>query len=48
MARDETADLAELLEAAEALAAGRSWPPALIEALIRGTSIGGARPGDAA
>lgn len=44
VARDETAELAELIDAAEALEAGRTLPPALSEALTRGTSIGGARP----
>lgn len=44
VARDETAELAELIDAAEAIEAGRPLPPALGEALTRGTSIGGARP----
>lgn len=44
VARDETAELAELIGAVESLEAGRSLPPALSEALTRGTSIGGARP----
>ncbi|GAA0734275.1 type II toxin-antitoxin system HipA family toxin [Dactylosporangium roseum] len=44
VARDETAELAELIGAAEALEAGRPLSPALGEALTRGTSIGGARP----
>lgn len=44
VARDETAELAELIGAAEALEAGRTLSPALGEALTRGTSIGGARP----
>jgi serine/threonine-protein kinase HipA len=44
VARDETAELAELIGAAEAIEAGRPLPPALSEALTRGTSIGGARP----
>jgi serine/threonine-protein kinase HipA len=44
VARDETAELAELIDAAEAIDAGRPLPPALSEALTRGTSIGGARP----
>ena len=42
--REETATLPELLEAAERLEAGRPLPPAVAEALIRGSSIGGARP----
>lgn len=44
VARDETADLADLIGAAEAIEAGLPLPPALSEALTRGTSIGGARP----
>jgi serine/threonine-protein kinase HipA len=44
VARNETAQLAELIGAAEEIEAGRPLPPALSEALIRGTSIGGARP----
>lgn len=44
VARNETAELAELIGAAEALEAGRPLSPALGEALTRGTSIGGARP----
>src|SRR2546430_1142914 len=44
VARDETAELIELIGAAEAIEAGRSLPPDLGEALTRGTSIGGARP----
>lgn len=44
VARSEVAELAELIEAAEALQTGRPIPPALGEALTRGTSIGGARP----
>lgn len=42
--RNETAPLADLIEGAEAVEEGRPLPPALEEALIRGTSIGGARP----
>ncbi|MET7425387.1 type II toxin-antitoxin system HipA family toxin [Dactylosporangium sp. NPDC005555] len=44
VARAETAELAELIGAAEALEAGLPLSPALGEALTRGTSIGGARP----
>jgi serine/threonine-protein kinase HipA len=44
VAREETTELAELIGAAEALEAGKALPPALSEALTRGTSIGGARP----
>lgn len=38
------ASLAEMQEAADTLQAGRELPPELAEALLRGTSIGGARP----
>jgi serine/threonine-protein kinase HipA len=41
---EHRATLAELLSAADRLQAGEALPPALIEALLRGTSIGGARP----
>jgi serine/threonine-protein kinase HipA len=44
VARDETAELAELIGAAEAIEAGLPLSAALSEALTRGTSIGGARP----
>src|SRR3546814_20831980 len=36
--------LTELMEAAERMQAGEVLPPDLAEALLRGTSIGGARP----
>ncbi|MCG2799576.1 MAG: type II toxin-antitoxin system HipA family toxin [Cellulomonas sp.] len=39
-----TASLTELMEAAERMQAGEVLPPDLAEALLRGTSIGGARP----
>lgn len=39
-----TASLDELAEAAEHIEAGRPLPPALDDALVRGSSIGGARP----
>jgi len=42
--RNETAMLTELLDAAAAVEQGKELPPALGEALLRGTSIGGARP----
>lgn len=42
--RTETAALAEMQEAAQALEEGRVLPEALAVALLRGTSIGGARP----
>lgn len=42
--RDETATLDELHEAAIMVEEGRALPQPLAEALIRGTSIGGARP----
>ncbi|KQM16625.1 hypothetical protein ASF83_12620 [Plantibacter sp. Leaf171] len=42
--RESTATLAELQEASATLQAGRKLPPSLEDVLIRGTSIGGARP----
>lgn len=41
---DHTVGLAQLMSAADDLEAGRPLPPALANALLRGTSIGGARP----
>jgi serine/threonine-protein kinase HipA len=43
-ARASDAALEELVTAAELLEAGQPLPPALEDALLRGTSIGGARP----
>ena len=43
-ARASDASLEELVTAAELLEAGRPIPPALQDALLRATSIGGARP----
>jgi serine/threonine-protein kinase HipA len=43
-ARDTAATLEELMTAAELLEAGQPLPPALGTALLRGTSVGGARP----
>ena len=43
-ARPSDAALEELVTAAELLEAGQPLPPALEDALLRGTSIGGARP----
>ncbi len=43
-ARASDATLEELVTAAELLEAGEPLPPALEDALLRGTSIGGARP----
>lgn len=40
----ESASLNELVEAAQRVQDGVALPPALAEALLRGTSIGGARP----
>lgn len=42
--RTSDAALEELVTAAELLEAGQPLPPALADALLRGTSIGGARP----
>ena len=42
--RDEPASLADLLTAADLVAAGDRLPPALTAAILRGTSLGGARP----
>lgn len=42
--QDDHPTLAEMQDAAERLTAGQSLPPALAEALLHGTSIGGARP----
>jgi serine/threonine-protein kinase HipA len=42
--RDETAALGALVDAAVLIEQGKELPPALGEALVRGTSIGGARP----
>lgn len=44
VARDESADLASFVVAADALQAGDDLPAVMAEALVRGTSIGGARP----
>lgn len=40
----ETATLEQLVKCAEAIEAGEPLPPALHDALLRGSSIGGARP----
>ena len=42
--RDDGASLAELVEAARHVEEGLPLPPALDRALLRGTSVGGARP----
>ncbi|WP_299167952.1 type II toxin-antitoxin system HipA family toxin [uncultured Arthrobacter sp.] len=41
---DHQADLSDLLSASDRIEAGERLPPALEEAIFRGTSIGGARP----
>lgn len=41
---EHQATLSELLSAADRIQAGEVLPPALAEAMLRGTSIGGARP----
>jgi serine/threonine-protein kinase HipA len=43
-ARESDATIEELVTAAQLLEAGQPLPPALEDALLRGTSIGGARP----
>lgn len=42
--REETADLAQMLAAAETVDAGERLPETVAAALVHGTSIGGARP----